>query len=269
MKIITSSKLTLLAALCLLLTTGLTALAPRKSKASGNSPASPIQAPASLTGAWRLVKKAGENAGGATAIMIVTEGRYTVAHFDQAGRKFLGTYGGTYSASGGKLTEKLDFNTYDSTLVGGTNAFTSRLRDGQWQLSGTRGKNKVDESWEKINEKTDQVSLAGAWQIRQRADENGQMSTMQRGPRQTIKFMSPTRFQWVAFNNATRQFAGTGGGTYTTKDGKYTETIEFFSRDPNRVGMQLSFDFRREGNNWHHSGQSTTGNRINEVWEKE
>ncbi len=253
----------------LLMAAGFTSPTPEKSNPSGNATASRIQETAGLPGAWRLVQKSGANTQSQTAVMIVTDGRYTVAHFDQAGRKFLGTYGGKYTTSGGKLSEKLDFNTFDSTEVGQTNSFNFQTKGGTLKLTGTRGGTKVAETWERIDETTNQPSLAGAWQIRQRADENGQMTTMQRGPRQTIKFMSPTRFQWVAFNNATRQFAGTGGGTYTTKDGKYTETIGFFSRDPKRVGMQLSFDFRRDGNNWHHSGQSTTGNPINEVWEKE
>lgn len=224
---------------------------------------------AELVGAWRLTSKADGPLAGATAVKIVTDGRFTVAYYDQAGKKFVGTYGGTYTVAGGQLTEKLDFSTLDSTLVGKPGPLTYGLRNGAWTLSGTRGGKKVAETWEKLDEKTAGTSLAGAWQIRQREGEGGTMNTIKPGPRQTIKYLSGNRFQWVAFNNETRQFFGTGGGTYTAKEGKYTETIEFFSRDPGRVGMQLSFDYELNGNQWRHSGRSTTGNRVNEIWEKE
>jgi hypothetical protein len=242
----------------LLIATAFTCPAPEK---NSNAP--------ELTGAWRLTSKPAGPLAGATAVKIVTEGRFTVAYYDQAGKRFMGTYGGTYTVSGGQLTEKLDFSTLDSTLVGKSGSLTHGLRNGIWTLTGARGSEKVSETWKKMEEKMDGTSLAGTWQIRQREGEGGGMTTIKPGPRQTIKFLSGNRFQWVAFNNETRQFFGTGGGTYTAKDGKYTESIEFFSRDPARVGMQLSFDYELNGNQWHHSGSSSTGNRVNEIWEKE
>ena len=59
---------------------------------------------------------------------------------------------------------------------------------------------------------------------------------------------------------------GTGGGTYTTDEGKYIENIEFFSRDQTRVGAALSFDFELKEGKWHHSGKSSKGKDIYEVW---
>ncbi|MCH5689221.1 hypothetical protein LWM68_36260 [Niabella sp. W65] len=85
-------------------------------------------------------------------------------------------------------------------------------------------------------------------------------------PRRTLKLLTATRFQWAAINVETGEFSGTGGGTYTFKDGKYTEHIEFFSRDSSRVGMSLTFDGRLEGGNWIHSGKSSKGDPIYEVW---
>jgi hypothetical protein len=61
---------------------------------------------------------------------------------------------------------------------------------------------------------------------------------------------------------------GTGGGTYTFKDGKYTENIEFFSRDSSRVGSSLAFDGKLENGDWHHSGLSSKGDPIYEVWSR-
>ncbi|MDX1470670.1 MAG: hypothetical protein R3213_04170 [Flavobacteriaceae bacterium] len=59
---------------------------------------------------------------------------------------------------------------------------------------------------------------------------------------------------------------GTGGGTYTTEDGKYTENIEFFSRDNSRVGASLEFDFELVDGDWHHSGFSSKGDPLYEIW---
>src|SRR5690606_688936 len=109
--------------------------------------------------------------------------------------------------------------------------------------------------------------LAGAWLITGRMQE-GKMSQMTPGARRTTKILSGTRFQWIAYNVETKEFSGTGGGTYTTRDGKYTENIEFFSRDNSRVGARLTFDFSLENGAWRHKGLSSKGDPIDEVWTK-
>ena len=43
-----------------------------------------------------------------------------------------------------------------------------------------------------------------------------------------MKILTGSRFQWIAYNTETKQFFGTGGGSYTAKNGVYTENIEFF-----------------------------------------
>jgi hypothetical protein len=94
------------------------------------------------------------------------------------------------------------------------------------------------------------------------------METVGDGPRKTFKILSGTRFQWIAMNTSTGEFFGTGGGTYTLKDGKYTENIEFFSRDSSRVGMTLTFDAKVDGSKWEHSGLSSKGDKIKEEWSR-
>jgi hypothetical protein len=86
------------------------------------------------------------------------------------------------------------------------------------------------------------------------------------GPRKTMKILSGKRFQWIAYNTATGDFFGTGGGSYTTVNGKYTENIEFFSRDNSRVGAALGFDYELIDENWHHSGFSSKGAPLYEIW---
>jgi hypothetical protein len=86
--------------------------------------------------------------------------------------------------------------------------------------------------------------------------------------------LTGTRFQWAAINPETKQFFGTGGGTYIMKDGKYTEKIDFFSRDNSRVGRSLTFDCELRKNadftsEWFHRGESSTGGKVAEVWTKQ
>jgi len=81
-----------------------------------------------------------------------------------------------------------------------------------------------------------------------------------------MKVLSGSRFQWIAYNTATKQFMGTGGGTYTTINGKYTEKIEFFSRDNSKAGLSLTFDYSLKDGTWNHKGFSSKGAAMHEIW---
>jgi hypothetical protein len=216
----------------------------------------------SLEGAWRLTGKNKPN--GISTIKLVQDGYFTVAVYDQQNRKFIGTYG-TYSLANGQLTENYEFSTFDAAQVGKTVTGKSTIKDGRWQTTGPG--NKVAETWEKLNEQNKNSSLAGTWRITGR-ERDGEMSIIRPGPRKTLKVLTGTRFQWIAFNTETAEFSGTGGGTYTAEIGRYTEHIEFFSRDSSRVGMQLSFNYEVKDGKWHHTGQSSTGSKVNEIWER-
>jgi hypothetical protein len=110
--------------------------------------------------------------------------------------------------------------------------------------------------------------LTGVWHITGRMQE-GKMEAIHRtGTRKTLKILSGTRFQWAAIDPGVKGFFGTGGGVYEFKEGKYTEHIEFFSRDSSRVGASLGFDGKLEKGDWHHSGLSSRGDKIYEVWSR-
>jgi hypothetical protein len=83
-----------------------------------------------------------------------------------------------------------------------------------------------------------------------------------------LKILSGTRFQWVAYDVETQRFSGTGSGTYTTVNGKYTENILFFSRDSPRVGATLTFDYLLEKGKWRRQRLSSKGEAIHEIWTK-
>lgn len=221
-----------------------------------------------LEGAWELASGTTQFVNlpkGATAVVMMQDGYFTVAYFNEADKKFIGTFGGTYALANGELTQNFEYNTLEPATVGTTNSLTYKLVSGQLQLKNAGQGDQ--QTWSKINKGT-ASPLEGTWRITGRAGQDGTINIMRRGPRKTLKVLSGNRFQWLAFNTDTKQFSGTGGGTYTAQDGKYTEKIEFFSRDSSRVGASLTFNYEVKNGKWHHSGQSSTGNSIHEVWER-
>lgn len=81
-----------------------------------------------------------------------------------------------------------------------------------------------------------------------------------------MKILSGTRFQWIAYNTENKEFMGTGDGTYRTENGTYTENIEFFSKDDTKSGISLQFRYELIDGDWHHSGLSSKGDPIHEIW---
>lgn len=216
-------------------------------------------APSPIKGSWKR-----SNADGSVTVLVCSEQYLMYSSYELAGKKYQLSGGGSYKAGNAGVVEySPEFNTADSTTVGkrepiGYQLKTSGLSIATGYLKGT---------WERLDDGAS--DMTAAWRISAREGNNGEMTPMQRGARKTIKLLSATRFQWAAINPETKQFFGTGGGTYTIKDGKYTETLEFFSRDNSRVGMALSFDWSLKGKDWDHSGKSSTGGKVHEIWSKE
>lgn len=207
---------------------------------------------ASIAGAWKVQK------GSEEVVWIFTDGYSVQTTYDKAGKRFVGTWGGPYSANNGKLNINTEFNTVNSGSIGQTESIAFTLKDGR--LSTNLG------TWTKLDDGNG--ALAGNWRISGRM-QDGKLVESQRGPRKTLKLLSGTRFQWVAINPAEKGFYGTGGGTYTFSNGKYTENIEFFSRDSTRVGASLTFDGKVENDAWTHSGLNSRGEQLHEVWRRE
>lgn len=179
--------------------------------------------------------------------------------------EFVGTFGGSYEIADGMLTEVIEFDTQQRERVGTRQRGRVRQEDGSATLELTMDAGPV--TYQRIDAGAP-GKLAGAWLITGRYTD-GEMKKTTPGARRTMKILSGTRFQWIAYNVDTHEFFGTGGGTYTTADGKYTETIDFFSRDQTRVGKSLEFDFSTtsEGD-WRHRGKSSKGDPIDEIWSK-
>ena len=122
------------------------------------------------------------------------------------------------------------------------------------------------DSWTKSFGKP--IDLNGKWLMAGRITEEGEKRRDISRSRKTMKFLKDGNFQWIAFNTETFQFFGSGGGTYSAKNGIYKENIQFFSRNNNSVGRILPFNYSLKGVDWHHSGKSSKGNPIYEIWTK-
>ena len=252
-------KLLLLAAITAGLLCASVALASPKNSIPAKSKTSPF------SGAWLLIEKNHQPLSvGMNVVMLCTDNYATYTCYDRVSRKFYYTGGGPYSMDKSNFSLRLEFNTRDSTKVGTTVAYDYVLKGKRLALNAPEG----EEVWERMDEPKAANALAGVWRITER-EQHGKTSTIQGGPRKTIKILSGTRFQWTAINPETKQFFGCGGGTYTLENGKYTEKIEYFSRDPNRVGASLTFGAHLTGDSWRHQGSSTAGDKVNEVWKRE
>ncbi|WP_133641095.1 hypothetical protein [Sphingobacterium paludis] len=211
----------------------------------------PFAQQAALRGAFTTTK------GDENSIWLFVDGYSSRTHYKDD--EYRSTSGGPFTFSGNKLTVQLEYSDAHVDAVGSNETAQITLTaDGFQEQDGT--------VWKK--QATQKQELDGLWRITGRMQDD-KMSRIQRADRKTIKLLIDGYFQWIAINPANKGFYGTGGGHYTFGNGKYKEHILFFSRDNARVGAQLSFDGALRGRDWHHSGLSSKGDPIHEIWSRE
>ena len=208
-----------------------------------------------ISGAWK------RNLDTAVQYLTLVDHYFVLTTFDLNEKKFYYTRGGTANLNGKFMTGVIEFNTLNKSEVKSTYSYEYSFAKKDLNIAF----NGNTTSWTWVDD--GQVGLAGYWRITGRM-QDGNIVKMNPGARKTIKTLSGSRFQWTAINTETGEFFGTGGGQYTFKDGKYTEHIEFFSRDSSRVGSSLTFDAELKNGDWHHSGKSSKGDPIYEVWSR-
>ena len=216
---------------------------------SGNKPKDGI------SGAWQRQDAEAQE------LLLFMDGYFTHTTFNKATKRFYQTRGGTYQINNNQVTVHIEFDTQDKDKVGKSETFSSNIKENQ-MIADIQGQRE----WKRIDE--GMAPLAGVWHITGRMQDGKLVQIHQTGPRKTLKILTGNRFQWAAINPETKEFFGTGGGTYSFKNGKYTEQIEFFSRDSSRVGASLQFDGELKNGEWHHSGLSSKGDKIYEVWSR-
>ncbi|MFZ1807492.1 MAG: membrane or secreted protein [Cyclobacteriaceae bacterium] len=210
----------------------------------------PVQKASQLIGAWETTSD------GKTGLWIITEKHFSATFYKSD--EFLYTEGGEWKFAPDGIELMWEYNTQDEAAVGTEKVYPISIKGNKLTMEKTE--------WKRVDNGSP-GKLSGAWLITG-LFRDGEMSERTPGARRTMKILSGTKFQWIAYNVETKEFFGTGGGSYTTKDGKYTENIEFFSRDNSRVGASLQFDFKIENGKWRHSGKSSKGDPLDEVWTK-
>ena len=215
----------------------------------------------SLIGSWELTQ---ENEFGIKEKQIVifsSNGFQSISIFNAETGEFIYTNGGTWELNGDDLTEKVEFDTGNPERVGSEVTFKIILKKNSITVPD------MSRTWKRIDNGKP-GKLEGAWLMSGRYRDGKKQTRSIDRPRKTMKLLSGKRFQWIAYNTETKQFMGTGGGTYTTKDGVYSENIEFFSRDNSKAGLKLQFDFEIIDGEWNHKGFSSKGDPLHEIWVK-
>lgn len=224
----------------------------------------PAFAQTPLQGAWTLTADDVQPVTDREMVAIFSDDYFMFGNYHKDGR-FIGAGGGSYQLNGDKIQLTFDFYTDDNSIVRVPQNYSIDLNKDEFTLQGSISGTQFTQTWEQLDAK--KAPLDGDWRFASRVDEDGNVGERRTpGPRQTVKILGGGRFQWAAFNYETKEFMGTGGGTYEAKNGKYTENIEFFSRDNSRVGNSLSFQFERKGDDWYHKGKSSKGDPLHEVW---
>ena len=162
--------------------------------------------------------------------------------------EFIKTIGGFYEKKGNRYNIELEFN-------------SNFKNDGLSKIEINKKSN-----WKKISLKEN--DLQGKWLMVGRIRDGKEQRRNLDRPRKTMKILINGYFQWIAFNTETFQFSGSGGGKYSTKNGIYSEKIEYFSRDNSRVGAKLKFDYKLKNEVWNHIGFSSKGDPMHELWIK-
>ena len=206
-----------------------------------------------LEGGWKTID------GDKTTLILATADYISITEYKP--NEFIKTWGGKYETQkSGQIYINIEFNSADESMVTTQQTYNFKIKKKELDFN--------NQSFQRVDASA-KNDLTGLWVITGRANAEGEMSKMTPGARRTYKLNADGYFQWLAINTKTGEFSGTGGGKYTLKDGKYTEFIEFFSRDNSRVGAELSFDASISGKDWTHSGKSSKGDPIKEVWSKQ
>ena len=207
------------------------------------------------------VYKASEplESGSRNYLLLVTDSYMVHTIYDSNPAHFVSTMGGFYTVEEDSLKIQLEFNS-DFEKTGERSHLASLgYTDGNLIIDGNQSRPYVRQP------KLDQP-LDGMWLFATRGPDTGQERRGEAQTRKTLKFLIDGYFQWIAYNTENMDFRGTGGGRYAAEEGTYTEVIQFFSRDDSRVGAELSFQFERKGNDWHHRGKNSQGEPLYEIW---
>jgi hypothetical protein len=209
-----------------------------------------------INGAWKLQN------GSVEQVLIFNNGYFMHTTFDKSKKLLIQTRGGVYKYEGNQLNATIEFNPNEKEEIGQTKKYSFNVNSERLS-SDINGRKEL---WTMLD--NGKGPMVGTWRSSGRM-QGGKVVLSPPRARKTFKILSGTRYQWAAINAETKEFFGSGGGSYAYVNGKYTETLDFFTKDSTKVGISLTFDDKIEGDLWHHSGFSSQGAKMYEIWKME
>ncbi len=209
-----------------------------------------------INGAYRLQN------GSVEQVLIFNEGYFMHTTFDKSKKLLIQTRGGAYKYANNQIDATIEFSPNNKEEIGQTKKYSFAISKDRL-ASDINGRK---ESWTVLD--NGKGTMVGTWRSSGRM-QDGKVVLSPPRARKTFKILSGSRYQWAAINAETKEFFGTGGGSYTYANGKYTETLDFFTKDSTKVGVSLTFEDKIEGDLWHHTGLSSQGAKMYEIWKME
>jgi len=151
----------------------------------------------SVIGAWERyhTSETGEEL---RSVVIFTEGYQVLTTYHAKTGKFIHSNGGSWKLEGDIMTEKVEFHTDNAERVGTEVSFEVVVTDTTLGIAGS------DIQLKRIDHGTP-GALQGAWLMSGRVRDGKTQSRDTTRPRKTMKILSGTRFQWIAYNTETKQ----------------------------------------------------------------
>ena len=146
----------------------------------------------SINGAWEKYKTNSEGTND-RYVAIFSNGFNSSTVYNNINGKFISTNGGSWYINGNLLTQKIEFDSKNPERVGLTITSKIELKENKMKIIST------GETWTKIDDGTP-GKLKGAWLMSGRIRDGVKSMRNIDRPRKTMKILSGSRFQWIAYN---------------------------------------------------------------------
>jgi hypothetical protein len=226
-----------------------------------------------LVGAWILVGtpgNVGEPPQSGGRMKCFGRGNWVVVQPHPETGNAIYLHGGTYTLSGNEYTETTKYYGASSTYTPGPPLkFKISVKGDTYTQIGLG--NPFSEAYKRLAPATASSStgqeLFGTWKLI--SAKYGGRSQNLAAMGTTLKRVTPTQFLWLSYGNDKRVNRAAGGTCTITAD-TYAETADYgISEDFGILkGKTHKFNWKVEGNQWHHTGQLANGLAIEEIWER-
>ncbi len=200
----------------------------------------------SIVGAWQ------SQDGDDETVLICQAGYIVIAEFNPVNTAFYYSSGGSYTLTKERLIVGLAFTTNRSEAQQ-----PGEKRQLEYSRLGDKLSITKDDSIKVLFTRIDNGNgmLAGVWQL---AGKHGALKD--------LLILSAGRFQRIHFNTQTNELISSYGGRYDYSDEKYIEHINFYRKDPDKIGKSVSFTVEIHQNRMTIKRKNEKGETVEEEW---